>query len=817
MKNKVIVAIIVIAVIIAGWYIYTNNVKAKIESPSGFGSWGQEILVEYMDGTVEPMNILRQPLSVYHNGKEVVALRYRLSTNVDGNSATATIDLSSYNIRFPMGTNDYTLSFIENTLVVPSGSWFDLINKRILIENITGSLPENTYELNVIPQGIITYTINNGQQKNAILPIAVKDNFVIAESSINCRLMISAYTYGTTSPAPGSYEYTPNSNVVCRAIPNNGYHFTGWTGSYTGNSNPYTIIMDTDKTLVAHFEINTTSYNLIISASSGGTTNPAPGTYSYTPDSSVICTANPLSGYHFDAWIGDYTGTQNPYTIMMNGNKQLTANFVINTPNYYTLVVNINGQGAVTKNPDNTQYAESSQVQLTATPALGWQFDSWSGSIAGNQNPTTIVMNGNKVITATFIQIQYALSISITGTGTVTKTPDQATYTYGATVELNAVPSPSGGYVFDHWSGDLTGNANPTTITITKNTVITATFILPQSQYFVHVLTPNGGENWVVGFTNLISWSCNFTAPVKIELYKNNVFNLLIIASAPNDGSYSWTIPDGQTPGTDYKIKITLVSDATVYDNSDNNFIISNPVPPQQFLDLSTFELVNENPTVTSYVISDGLGTNSKITITNLNYMNMDQDFFLRKDFGTGYFGHDFTIEYTSTIISLSGTAGWAGCLGLTNASYIRSLHDGFYMPGGHTVVNPNANGLSTGYWNNVEADLTNIKATGSWFCHGGTDQQYYYGFPGTVGATHYFGPHYFRLTRTGHSFSVYLYTDASRTTLSSLWATNPAVCHNTTGFTENQVFNYMLVGYGRGAWGTSVSYSLQDVVIVSH
>ena len=574
MKNKAIAVIVVIALVVGGWYVYTNNVSAKIESPSGFGSWGQEILVEYIDGDVEPMNILRQPLSVYHNGERIVALRYRLSTLVEGDSATATIDISSYNVQFPMGTNTYMLTFIENTLVVPSGSWIDLINKRILIENITGSLPENTYELNIIPQGTITYQINNGNVMNAILPIPAKDDFVVTETSANCQLTISSDIYGTTSPAPGTYEYMPASTILCRAIPFNGYHFTGWTGSYTGNDNPYTITMDADKTLSAHFEANTTFYNLIMSATAGGTTNPAQGTYSYAPDSSVICTATPLSGYHFVTWSGDYAGAQNPYTMMMDGNKQLTAEFAINSPNYYTLVMNINGDGNVAKNPDLNQYEEGTQVQLTATATLGWQFDSWSGSISGNQNPTVVTMDGNKIITATFIQSQYTLTVYIVGSGSVTKNPDQSVYIYGDSVELNAIPAPSSEYVFDHWSGDLTGNANPTTIAITKNTVITATFIIPQPQYFVQVLTPNGGENWRVGFTNLISWSCNFTSTVKIELYKSNVFNLLIEAEAPNDGSYSWTIPAEQEVGNDYKIKMTKVDDVTVFDSSDNNFNI---------------------------------------------------------------------------------------------------------------------------------------------------------------------------------------------------------------------------------------------------
>jgi PKD repeat protein len=60
------------------------------------------------------------------------------------------------------------------------------------------------------------------------------------------------------------------------------------------------------------------------------------------------------------------------------------------------------------------------------------------------------------------------------GSGTVNKTPDQATYHYNDTVQLEAVPDPD--WTFSHWSGDLTGNTNPDTITVTGDMTITATF-----------------------------------------------------------------------------------------------------------------------------------------------------------------------------------------------------------------------------------------------------------------------------------------------------------------------------------------------------
>ncbi len=67
-----------------------------------------------------------------------------------------------------------------------------------------------------------------------------------------------------------------------------------------------------------------------------------------------------------------------------------------------TLTINITGQGTVSKNPDQTAYADGSNVTLTATPASGYTFSGWSGDITGTSNPVTIIMNSDKTVTATF-------------------------------------------------------------------------------------------------------------------------------------------------------------------------------------------------------------------------------------------------------------------------------------------------------------------------------------------------------------------------------------------------------------------------------
>jgi len=80
----------------------------------------------------------------------------------------------------------------------------------------------------------------------------------------------------------------------------------------------------------------------------------------------------------------------------------------------YTLTTNTVGNGSIALNPSGGTYPSGTVVTLTATPDSGWQFSGWSGSLSGSTNPTTITMNANKSVTATFTQTG--------GTGTVGNT-----------------------------------------------------------------------------------------------------------------------------------------------------------------------------------------------------------------------------------------------------------------------------------------------------------------------------------------------------------------------------------------------------------
>ncbi|MCJ7800779.1 MAG: metallophosphoesterase, partial [Candidatus Marinimicrobia bacterium] len=131
------------------------------------------------------------------------------------------------------------------------------------------------------------------------------------------------------------------------------------------------------------------------------------------------------------------------------------------------------GEGSIDKNPEQDSYYYDNTVELTATPEIGWVFDHWEGA-TGNTNPKYITIKRNRNITAVFVNIPYTINTTTIGEGSIDKNPEQDSYYYDNTVELTATPEI--GWVFDHWEGDLTGNANPEDITIDGNKNITAVF-----------------------------------------------------------------------------------------------------------------------------------------------------------------------------------------------------------------------------------------------------------------------------------------------------------------------------------------------------
>jgi len=137
---------------------------------------------------------------------------------------------------------------------------------------------------------------------------------------------------------------------------------------------------------------------------------------------------------------------------------------------------------------------------------------------------------------------------------------------------------------------------------------------------YITITSPNGGETWQIGTSQSITWNENITENVKIDLYKAGTFTSTIVSSAASSGTYSWTLPNTLSAGSDYKIRITGVTTTTLYDESDASFTI-NAVPNITVLSPNGSETWQLG-TSQSITWSDNIAENVKIDLYKAGTFN---------------------------------------------------------------------------------------------------------------------------------------------------------------------------------------------------
>lgn len=147
-------------------------------------------------------------------------------------------------------------------------------------------------------------------------------------------------------------------------------------------------------------DVSVTLCSLSVSVPKGhGTVTPSGG--SFPKDQSIAITAMPHAGWMFYEWDGDLTGDTNPATLVMTGNKTVTAYFTEDTRKYYTINLKALGEGSVKQDPEGSRLPEGTKVTITATATKDWYFECWSGGIF--RNPYTISsLNSDISLTAYF-------------------------------------------------------------------------------------------------------------------------------------------------------------------------------------------------------------------------------------------------------------------------------------------------------------------------------------------------------------------------------------------------------------------------------
>lgn len=123
--------------------------------------------------------------------------------------------------------------------------------------------------------------------------------------------------------------------------------------------------------------------------------------------------ATPDTGASFTGWSGDCSGTANPCTLRVDGNKEVTATFTFAPPPVTrTLEIEVTGPGRVTGSGINCtsdggdcseDYPIDQQVTVTASEdgALA-SFDGWGDACSGTASTCMLTMDIDRRATAAF-------------------------------------------------------------------------------------------------------------------------------------------------------------------------------------------------------------------------------------------------------------------------------------------------------------------------------------------------------------------------------------------------------------------------------
>ncbi len=113
------------------------------------------------------------------------------------------------------------------------------------------------------------FSPTNGGQRNATLAISSNDPYnPVTEVSLNGWGMVPSYNLSVTNimgsgsvsaigiacPADCSETYNSGTNVELTANPDSGWYFDYWGGDISGDANPYSLLIDANKSITAAFQ-----------------------------------------------------------------------------------------------------------------------------------------------------------------------------------------------------------------------------------------------------------------------------------------------------------------------------------------------------------------------------------------------------------------------------------------------------------------------------------------------------------------------------------------------------------------------------------
>jgi len=485
--------------------------------------------------------------------------------------------------------------------------------------------------------------------------------------SVYYKLNVNIIGEGSVGVIPNSISgiYLEGAEVTLTATPSAGYHFVSWTGDITmgdETNNPLKIIIDSDRTVTAIFEINT--YTITASAGTGGFITPS-GLITVPYDAEQSFDIVPNIGYHIkDVCIdGESVGPVTSYAFNnITSNHIIEATFEINK---YTIIASSDNGGYIFPNGEISVEYGSFQV-FTFNPNTGYHIKDIlvdNQSIGAVSSYTFTNITENHTIEAQFDINTYTVTFDSQDGSIVSPL---TSVSYGSTIQPPASPTRTG-HTFAGWYRELTFMTpwDFTTDRVTSDISLYAKWTINTYTLNVNVLgsgsvIPAGGTyeyETVITLTaipdtgwHFAGWSgdvSSLTNPITITIdsdktvtatFEINAYT--IVASAEAGGTIT---PSGT-------VSITYGVDQTFTINADAGYHIKDvlvngnsvgAVSNYMFTNINSDHSIKATFTINSYTITTSSGPGGSInpsrTITanygeNMSFeIKADQGFLIYK------------------------------------------------------------------------------------------------------------------------------------------------------------------------------------------
>ena len=308
--------------------------------------------------------------------------------------------------------------------------------------------------------------------------------------------------------------------------------------------------MNENHTLVANFTVQSYTITLTANPTEGGTLTGG-GTYNHGQYCTAVATE--ASGYTFVNWTEDGTevSTDASYYFMVEGNRNLVANFTINS---YTVTVAANPTEGGTVTGGGT-FTYGDDCTVSATEADGYTFINWTenGSFVSSELTFTFAVEANRNLVANFTtapQPMHTITLIANPTegGTLV---GGGTYQEGQTCTVAATPA--AGYTFINWTEndeEVSTDASYS-FTITGDRTLVANFSI---ESYVIAATADPVEGGTITGTGTYEYGTEIT--------------LGIILSP--DYSFVYWLEDGQIVSYDQDYTFTVTGNRTLVANLKN-------------------------------------------------------------------------------------------------------------------------------------------------------------------------------------------------------------------------------------------------------